>query len=142
MGRVINPDSTGKQRNQLMRTAAEMLRRLSQQTAVDDSTKDMVSLLVYCLREIDAGIDQSALAWEKRDYWVKAEELRQRWYWASDMADQLKGLVVEGKWDGLPQIMLKLLPRFAEIKITKLTRSESLWQGCYTRLMEEKPPGS
>ena len=30
MGRVINTDSTGKQRNQSMRTGAELLRRLSQ----------------------------------------------------------------------------------------------------------------
>lgn len=139
MGRVINPDSTGKQRNQLMRTAAELLRRLSQQTTVDDDTKNMAALLVYCLREIDAGIDQSALAWEKRDYWVKAEELRQRWYWAGDMADQLQGLVLGGHWENLPPMMLKLLPRFADVKITKLTRKESLWEGCYARLMEEKP---
>ncbi len=36
MGRVINTDSTGKQRNQQMRTAAEILRRLSQKQALDD----------------------------------------------------------------------------------------------------------
>jgi len=35
--------------------------------------------------------------------------------------------------------MVKLLPRFADIKITKLTRDETLWQGTYERLMKEKP---
>ncbi|MCB9452059.1 MAG: hypothetical protein H6672_11515 [Anaerolineaceae bacterium] len=142
MGRVINPDSTGKQRNQLMRTAAELLRRLSQKPDIDDDAKDMVSLLVYCLREIDSGIDQSAMAWEKRDYWVKAEELRQRWSWPGMMADQLQAVVLDGKWEDLPQMMLKLLPRFADIKITKMTRKESLWEGSYARLMEEKSPKS
>lgn len=139
MSRVINTDSTGKQRNQLMRTAAEILRRLSQKSEIDSDAKDMLAMLVYCFREIEEGIDQSAQAWEKRDYWVKAEELRQRWSWPGDAADQLQAMIYQEKWEQLPAIMVKLLPRFADIKITKLTRSESLWQGAYDRLMRAKP---
>ena len=81
MSRVINTDSTGKKRNQNMRTGAELLRHLSQKNTIDDEAKDMLALLIYCLREIDEGIDSSAQAWEKRDYWMKAEEFRQRWRW-------------------------------------------------------------
>ena len=140
MSRVINPDSTGKQRNQLMRTAAEILRRLSQKSDVDAEVKDMLAMLVYCFREIDEGIDQSAQAWEKRDYWVKAEELRQRWGWPGDVADQIQAMIYQEDWNKMPPIMVKLLPRFADIKITKLTRNESLWEGAYERLLKEKPP--
>ena len=140
MSRVINPDSAGKQRNQLMRTVAEILRRLSQKHDIDNEVKDMVATLVFCFREIDEGIDQSAAAWEKRDYWVKAEEVRQRWSWAVDMSDQLKAMVYNNSWEQMPQMMLKLLPRVADIKITKLTRKESDWLGNYDRLMREKPP--
>jgi hypothetical protein len=140
MSRVINPDSTGKQRNQHMRTIAEILRRLSQKNGVDDEVKDMTAMLVYCFREIDEGIDESAKAWEKRDYWIKAEEFRQRWGWAGDMSDQLQSLVYGENWASLPQLMIKMLPRVADIKITKFTRKESLWAGAYTRLLREKPP--
>ncbi len=79
MGRVINTDSTGKRRNQHMRTAAEILRRLSQKNGIDAEVKDMVATLVFCFREIDEGIEQSTIAWEKRDYWMKAEDFRRRW---------------------------------------------------------------
>ncbi len=140
MSRVINTDSTGKQRNQQMRTAAEILRRLSQKQAIDDDVKDMVATLVYCFNEIALGIDQSAEAWEKRDYWMKAEELRQKWGWAGDMSDQLKAMLYADDWTQLPQMMIKLLPRVADIKITKLTRKESDWEGAYQRLMRDKPP--
>jgi hypothetical protein len=139
MSRVINTDSTGKQRNQLMRTAAEILRRLSQKTEIDTDVKDMLAMLVYCFREIEEGIDQSAQAWEKRDYWVKAEELRQRWSWPGDTADQIQAMIYQEDWNRLPPLMVKLLPRFADVKITKLTRSESMWQGAYDRLMRDKP---
>lgn len=140
MGRVINTDSTGKRRNQIMRSAAEILRRLSQKNDVDDSVKDMVSMLVYLFRELDEGIEQSAAAWEKRDYWLKADEFRQRWGWAGAMADEIDALVRADEWQNLPQIMIKLLPYFNDIKITKLTRKESLWEGSYTRLMRERSP--
>ena len=136
---VINTDSTGKQRNQTMRTVAEILRRLSQKQVVDDEVRNMTAMLVYCLREVEAGIDQSATAWEKRDYWVKSEELRQRWMWVGDMADQLRNMIYSEQWTLLPPIMLKLLPKVADIKITKMTRDVTLWDGVYDKLMQEKP---
>ncbi len=136
---VINTDSTGKQRNQTMRTVAEILRRLSQKQTVDDEVRNMTAMLVYCLREVEAGIEQSATAWEKRDYWVKSEELRQRWMWVGDMADQLQSMIYSEQWTLLPPIMLKLLPRVADIKITKMTRDVTLWDGVYDKLMQEKP---
>ena len=140
MGRVINTDSAGKQRNQLMRTAAEILRRLSQKQQLDDEARDMVAALVFLFREIDEGIEASAAAWEKRDYWMKAEELRQRWSWPGRMADQLQAIVFQDDWQQLPPMMVKLLPYFNDIKITKLTRGESEWIGSLTRLLREKPP--
>ena len=140
MGRVINPDSAGKQRNQSMRTIAEILRRLSQKDTIDDEVKDMVATLVYCFREIDEGIEASAAAWEKRDYWMKADELRQRWSWAGRMADELQVIVFSDDWDSLPMMVVKMLPYVNDIKITKLTRKEDAWQGSYTRLLRERAP--
>lgn len=139
MSRVINTDNPGKRRNQQMRTSAELLRRLSQKHDIDDEAKDMLSALVFCFREIDEGIEESSKAWEKRDYWMKAEEFRQRWAWAGRAADDLKALIYAERWGDLPTMMLKLFPNFADIKVTKYTRDDSTWQHAYTRLMEEKP---
>jgi len=139
MSRYINTDGPGKRRNQLMRTCAELLRRLSQKGTVDADSKNMLSLLVFSLREIDAGIEESSKAWEKRDYWMKAEEFRQRWSWAGLYADTLSALIYDERWGELPDVMLKLLPYFAEIKVTKFTRDESLWAGAHAQLMDEKP---
>src|ERR1700682_3666355 len=48
MSRAINTDSVGKARNQHMRTAAEVIRRLSQKTELDAEVKDMAAQLVFC----------------------------------------------------------------------------------------------
>lgn len=139
MSRVINTDNPGKRRNYQMRSAAELLRRLSQKGEIDADAKDMLAQLVFCLREIDEGIEESSKAWEKRDYWMKAEEFRQRWMWAGQAADELKDLIFSERWADLALMMAKLLPKFADIKINKYMRSESLWQSAYSRLAEEKP---
>ena len=136
MSRVINTDSPGKRRNQLMRTGAELMRHLSQKQEIDDETKNMLALLVLTLRTIADGIDESTVAWEKRNYWIKAEEFRRNWQWTAEMAAELETLLKKGEWHNLPPLMVRMLPYFADIKVTKFTRKPSLWQGCYDRLME------
>lgn len=137
---VINTDSTAKHRNQAMRTGAELLRHLTQKPEIDNEVKDMVAALTYALREIDEGIDTSAAAWEKRDYWMKADELRVRWEWTARIADQLTAMIYEERWGDLPAMMVKLFPYFNDIKITKMTRKEDAWQGAHSRLLRERKP--
>lgn len=137
MGRVINPDSIGKRRTQLMRTSAEMLRHLSQKPEIDDEAKDMLALLVYSLKEIADGITESTRAWEKRNYWIKIEKFEQRWGWAGQIAPKLEKLILSGEWQNLPQMMVKLFPYFADIKVTKFTRKAEEWQGQYQKLLRE-----
>lgn len=136
MSRVINTQSPGKIRSQLMRTCAELLRHLSQKQAVDDEAKDMAVLLWLCLHRIDDGIDESAAAWEKRDYWMKAERLRERWSWVGREAARLDALIRSQAWDQLPEALMRLLPRFSEVKVTRFTRASDLWQGAYHRFLE------
>lgn len=139
MSRVINTDSPGKRRNQLMRTSAELLRHLSQKSEIDADAKDMLALLVFSLREIADGIEESTIAWEKRDYWMKAEEFRAKWGWTHRMGSELEALIFKQAWDELPALMVRLLPYFSDIKVNKITRKDQAWLGCYQQLLSERP---
>ncbi|PJF21878.1 MAG: hypothetical protein CUN56_08825 [Phototrophicales bacterium] len=137
MGRVINTDNPGKRRNQLMRTCAEILRHLSQKPKFDHESRNMLAMLVLCLREIADGIEESTVAWEKRDYWIKAEEFRRRWNWTHEIASELEALIRTEQWDDIAPIMLKLIPYFKDIKVTRFTRNASIWQHAYDQLINE-----
>ncbi len=139
MSRTFKIDSPGKVRNQMMRTSAELLRRLSQKPSLDGETKDIAAMLMFCLREIAKGIDESSLAWEKRNYWLKAERFRQKWSWAERSAKELEDLIRSDAWDHLPVVLVGMLPHFASIKVTRFTRKPNLWKGAYARLMSESP---
>ena len=106
---------------------------------IDDETKDMLALLVFTLRDIANGIEESTLAWEKRNYWIKVEEFRNAWRWASELTGELEYMVVNGEWHTLPSLMVSLFPYYSDIKIIKFTRDSSLWQGCYNALMQDQP---
>ncbi|MFN8484191.1 MAG: hypothetical protein U0768_14230 [Anaerolineae bacterium] len=137
MGRVINTDSAGAERNRLRRTIAEALRLLGQKQAIDDEARDLAALIVYSLRGIEQGVDTSAAAWEKRDYYMKADRFRLQWAWVEPMARQLEVVLVRGRWNDLPTVLALLLPRFSDIKLTRMTRTPDVWAGCYDRLRQE-----
>ena len=80
MSRIIHTKAPGKIRNQQRRTVAEALRRLSQKRQLDGEAKDLAALIVYAMHGIADTIDQAIEAWEKRDYYMKAERFREKWH--------------------------------------------------------------
>ena len=139
MSRVININNPTKLRNQNRRTIAELLRRLSQKPQMDDEAKDMISCIVFALRDIFVGVEQSAAAWEKRDYWMKAERFLRQWDWTTESATNIEDVIRNGAWDLMPQLLADLFPRFADIQIKTMTRKPDVWQGAYDRLIAESP---
>jgi len=138
MGRVVNTNAPAKRRNHLMRTIAEILRGLSQKKGVDDEVKDMVAMIILALREIDETVGESVKAWEKRNYYKKADDFQEKWWWTQAHRPALEKVLLENKWEDLPQAMLKLLPHFSDIEINKAMRSESDWHGSYEVFMGQK----
>jgi hypothetical protein len=137
MSRVISIDGPGKVRNRHRRTIAEALRRLSQKVQLDDEAKDLVALIVFSLHGMADTVDRTTDAWEKREYFLKAERFREQWRWLEPTADELSGVINEGQWDQLPSVLAGLMPHFADIRIKQMTRKPTLWQGAYERFMQE-----
>lgn len=135
MGRIIYTETPGKTRHHYRRSIAEMLRRLSQKDRVDQEAKDQAALIVLCLQGMADTVDQTIRAWEKRDYWMKAERFRRQWTWLDPMADQLGALIYQEQWHELPALLAKLAPHFADVTVKRMTRSPSVWQGAYQKLM-------
>jgi hypothetical protein len=135
---IINVNSPGKRRSQARRTIAEALRHLYSKATLDAEAKDLAALIIFSLREIEQGVEESAAAWEKRDYFRKADQLRTEWAWAGRTAAALTKVLSAGWWEDLPDLLARLLPHFQDVTVNKLTRSPELWQGCYARLLQDE----
>jgi len=140
MSRITSVDGTPtQQRNAIRRAIAEILRHLSTKLAIDAEAKDMLAFIVYGLRTMDQSIDQSATAWEKRDYYIKADQLRREWLWLPGTAQRIEEILRDDDYRTAPIELAGLLARFSDVKVTTFTKSPLLWQGAYKKLLAAKP---
>ncbi len=139
MARIIRTGKTpAKERNAHMRTCAELLRLLAEKDHFDEEAKDMTALFVFSLRGIYATIEGSADVWDERNYWKRAEALRNDWRWSRKAADTLEALIRQDEWTEIPGIMVELFPRFQQINVITITRNADHWCGARKALLAPK----
>ena len=137
MGRLVTPDSTSTERQRWRRTIAEALHRLMAKRALDAEAKDLAALIVFALRAIHQGVEQSAAVWDKKHYYIKADHLRSDYEWVARYDQRLTSLIRVGDWPRVSVVLAELAPRFSDVSVAKLTRGPDLWNGAYRRLMDE-----
>jgi hypothetical protein len=131
---VINPDSVGKERTRLTKGIVLCIRELAKQTAVTPEAKDLAAYIALALQSITDGIDVSVVAWEKRDYWVKADKFRMEWMWAGQSAEKMKAAVLEDDWAAVAMLMPQIASRFSKVVVSDNHRLGKPWTGAYTLL--------
>ncbi len=134
MSRVINPDSVGKERTRLTKSIVLCIRELAKQTQVTPEAKDLASFIALALQAISEGIEVSVIAWEKRDYWVKADKFRMEWMWAGQLADKMKAAVLGDDWATIAMLMPQIASKFGKIIVSDNHRLGKPWTGAYTML--------
>ncbi|MBO6574715.1 MAG: hypothetical protein JJ896_04825 [Rhodothermales bacterium] len=138
MGRIIDTGMTpAKKRRAHQRSCAEVLRLLAERPIFDAEGRDMVAFLAFNLRGIYATIDESAGSWDEKNYWKKAEGLREKWRWSRTSADELERLIRGDAWNEIPQFLIGLVPHFSSVRVTAMTRDSDWWVGAYRALVRE-----
>lgn len=138
MSRLINPDNAGKQRTQLMKGVAHTLRALAAKSKADDEARDMVAFLALALNQIHDTIDVTCLAWEKRDYWLKADQFRREWAWAGRTGEKLERVALGDDWPNLPALMVELSKHLEKVVLPKRNNLGTPWTGALAKLKEER----
>ena len=138
MSRVINPDGVGKQRDRLMKAVVLALRELAQRTKVDDDTRDLTAFMALALRQINATIDVTCAAWEKRDYWLKADQFRRDWAWAANLSGKIEDVVLNDRWPELAAIIPALAQHLEKVNLPRRNTLGTPWLGAYAQLREER----
>ena len=134
MSRVINPDSVGKERTRLTKSIVLCIRELAKQSGVTAETKDQAAYIALALQAIADGIDVSVAAWEKRDYWVKADKFRMEWMWAGQVAAKMKTAVLTDDWATIAMLMPQIAQRFNKIEVSDNHRLGKPWASAYQLL--------
>ena len=133
MSRVINPESAGKQRNQLTRAIVLAIRELMKQPEPNTQAHDLAAFMTLALEEIAASIDVSVQAWEKRDYWVKADRFRMEWEWTGTLGRSMRSALKAEDWAQIAMNTAKIAQKLNKITIPERNRIGQPWVGAYER---------
>ena len=134
MSRVVNPDGVGKQRERTLKCVALALRQLALRSQVDEETRDLVAFMALSLNAVHDNIDVTCLAWEKRDYWLKADQFRRDWAWAGKTADKLERVVLGDEWQNLAELVPALAKNLEKVNLPKRNSLGTPWVGAFTQL--------
>ena len=134
MSRVINPDSVGKERTRLTKSIVLCIRELAKQAKITSETKDMASFIALALQSISDGVDVSVAAWEKRDYWVKADKFRMEWMWTGQFAEKMKTAVLSDDWATIASLMPQIASKLNKVEVSDNHRLGKPWENAYALL--------
>ena len=138
MGRLINPESAGKQRTQLTKSIVLAVRALARQTEPGPESLDLAAFITLALQTIADGIDSSVLAWEKRGYWVKADKFRMEWMWTSEYASKLKSAVRSEDWGTIAMLAMQTAQKLGKIQVSDNHTLGKPWTGAFRQLTTDR----
>lgn len=137
LSRLINPDAAGTQRTRLSKSIVLALRELMRQPEPNEAAHDLAAFIALSLLEIRDGVEVSVIAWEKRDYWIKADRFRMDWEWTGRLGKGMSDAVLGGDWAQVALISAQIGQKLNTIKIAEKHRLGTPWVGAWKRLKEE-----
>lgn len=135
MGRIIKTGSASKDRILLEKGIILAIRELATQSVMDATTRDLLAYIALSLQAISGTIDESVTAWEKRDYWLKADRYRMEWVWAGTWGEDMKQAIITEDWGSAVKITAQVTQKLSKVKIAQRNKFGTPWIGAYEKLV-------
>lgn len=131
MARIIQHESGSSLRNRICKEIVLTIRSLMVQPQPDESSKDMVAFIILSLEKIQDITDQTVSAWEKKDYWVKADKYKLEWVWVEDYSNQLLGALNQDQWTEIALLIAQIGQKLKNISVSPKNRLGTPWIGAF-----------
>ncbi len=138
MSRIINSDSAGKERTRLTKGVVLAIRELARQTGPGMEARDLAAFIAIALSLVAETIDASVAAWEKRDYWVKADKFRMDWAWAGPAAERMRTALRTENWAEVAQVAALAGQKLGKITVPPGHRLGKPWVGAWQELQKQE----
>ncbi len=121
-------------RNRLTKSIVLAIRKLMQKGQPDRESLDMAAYVVLALEKIEESVDSSASAWEKRDYWLKADRFRMEWAWSESRRYALSQAVLEQDWGKIVPELVQVAQNLNKVEVSAKNRLGEPWINAYEAL--------
>jgi len=138
VSRIVSGESPVTLRNRLSKAIVLAIRELMQQKQPNDQSKDLAAFIILSLESITGSINKTVIAWEKRDYWLKADKFRMEWAWTESLGKALQKSLTDESWEEIGKISIKIGEKFHNIRVSNSHRMGKPWSGAYEILKEKE----
>ena len=109
-----------------------------QQAAPNQLSLDLAAFVALALEKIQESIESSAIAWEKRDYWLKADRFRMEWQWMGQARNNLTQHLLQEDWSLLVADLTSIAQHLNKIEIKPNNRIGEPWLGAWQAFCKKK----
>jgi hypothetical protein len=128
---VFRPQSAASERRKLLQHLKLAVIATIGQTHDENAGRDLAAFTYQVLEDLAESVKATALAWEKRGYWVKADKFMAQWSWIENSCKQAAGAIERGDIQSQPLIAQKLAHHLEDIKLSYRLLNQEPWIGAW-----------
>jgi hypothetical protein len=118
LGRIIHTTNPTRLRILAMKKMTSAIREFLRSPKNEAELSGLGGTLTASLQEIYESVDRTAEAWEKRDYWLKADAFRRQWSWAEKFLTLMKKSASAESPADLQKQIIELGEKLGSLKIS------------------------
>jgi hypothetical protein len=134
LSRIITTEGGTKERTRLSKAVVKAIRILAQQEKPDELSRDLAAFISIACEEMSKSVEVSVVAWEKKDYWVKADRFRMEWAWSGRSAETMKKAVLTEDWGTVAATSGLVAQKLMKVQLAPGARIGEPWVGAYKKL--------
>ena len=139
MSRIIDTNSSGKERELLLKSVVVAHKVLSTHSDMNAESRDLAVFIAQALIQVSDTVEKSIQAWENRGYWIKADQFRTQWAWTSRSAGIMNEAILQNNWRMINETSDMIGQKLSHIKISNRHGLGRPWENAWKKQM--KTPG-
>ena len=108
--------------------------RLREEKPGTDRHKDMLAFIALTSEAVINSVRTTMGAWEKRGYWIKADNFREKWNWIFVFHESLVEVILHEEWNLLSELISSINKYTVDVVIPKNQSYGEPWVGSYNKL--------
>ncbi|GAB4473209.1 MAG: hypothetical protein Kow0088_08310 [Anaerolineales bacterium] len=133
MSRIIKTQNGYRMREKALSLIGKAI--YDSNNAITDADKlDIASFIALSLIEVMDSVRGTSMAWEKRDYWVKADQFQAEWMWVEKAKSVLVEAIVAKDYPKIGEVYHELKKNRKILEGMIKTRKKIDYTGSYHRL--------
>ncbi|PWH19470.1 MAG: hypothetical protein D6735_09085 [Acidobacteria bacterium] len=107
MSRIIKTENGFRMRERALKLIGKAISEF-ENAKKDADLLDIASFIALMLDEIENSVQETSVAWEKREYWIKADQFRSEWNWVGQLKAQLMQAIQQKDLENIGEIFERL----------------------------------